>query len=141
MLKRSLSLRPSQTTVDALAYSLACRGAVGDFAEVKRLGAAVAADPSRDSGGMMLDALGIAALREGEDTQAVRYFSAALTAPRRTHSNIHSMLNLGLALSNTGRRAEALKILSKLTGVANETVRRRAADAVERLSTVQSATQ
>ena len=139
MLKRSLSLRPSQTTADALAYSLACWGAAGDFAEVNRLGAAAAADPSCDSGGMMLDALGIAAFREGEDARAVRYLSAALTAPRRTHSNIHAMLNLGFALANMGRRAEARKVLSKLTGVANETVRRRAAEAVARLSAGETA--
>ncbi len=134
MMKRSLSLRPSQQTADVLAYSLACRGADGDFEEVKRLGRAVADDAALDRGGMMLDALGIAAMREGDDAQAVKCFSAALVAPRRTHSNVHSMLNLGLALANTGRRAEALRVLQKLRGVANDKVRNRAADAVARLS-------
>ena len=135
MLKRSLEKRPSQQTADTLAYTLACRGKDGDFDEVKRLGRAVVASPSLDKGGMMLDALGITAFREGDDASAVRYFSAALVAPRRTHSNVHSMLNLGLSLANTGRRAEALKVLQKLTGVSNEKVRRRATEAIKRLST------
>ena len=134
MLKCSLEKRSSQQTADTLAYTLACRGKEGDFGEVKRLGAIVAANPSCDRGGMMLDALGITALREGDDASAVRYFSAALVVPRRTHSNVHSMLNLGLSLANTGRRAEALKVLQKLMGVANEKVRRRAAEAIRCLS-------
>ena len=134
MLKRSLELRPSQTTADSLAYTLACRGRDGDFAEVKWLGAVAAATPSCDKGGMMLDALGIAAMREGDDAAAVRYFSASLVAPRRTHSNIHAMLNLGLSLANVGRRDEALKILAKLKGVANGKVRARAADACAKLA-------
>ena len=98
------------------------------------MGRAVADDAALDKGGMMLDALGIAAMREGDDAQAVKCFSAALVAPRRTHSNVHSMLNLGLALANTGRRAEALRVLQKLRGVANDKVRNRVADAVARLS-------
>ena len=134
MLKCSLEKRSSQQTADTLAYTLACRGKEGDFGEVKRLGAIVAANPSCDRGGMMLDALGITALREGDDASAVRYFSAALVVPRRTHSNVHSMLNLGLSLANTGRRAEALKVLQKLMGVSNEKVRRRAAEAIRCLS-------
>ena len=134
MLKCSLEKRSSQQTADTLAYTLACRGKEGDFGEVKRLGAIVAANPSCDRGGMMLDALGITALREGDDASAVRYFSAALVAPRRTHSNVHSMLTLGLSLANTGRRAEALKVLQKLMGVSNEKVRRRAAEAIRCLS-------
>ena len=134
MLKRSLDKRPSQQTASTLAYTLACRGKGDDFAEVKRLGGAVAATPSLDKGGMMLDALGITAMREGDDASAVRYFSAALVAPRRTHSNIHSMLNLGLSLANLGRRNEAAKFLSKLKGVANDDVRTRASDAIQKLS-------
>ena len=79
-------------------------------------------------------AIGITAMREGDDANAVRYFSAALVAPRRTHSNVHSMLNLGLSLANTGRHAEALKVLQKLTDVSSEKVRRRAAEAIKNLS-------
>ena len=44
------------------------------------------------------------------------------------------MLTLGLSLANTGRRAEALKVLQKLMGVSNEKVRRRAAEAIRCLS-------
>ena len=73
-------------------------------------------------------------MREGDDASAVRYFSAALVAPRRTHSNIHSMLNLGLSLANVGRRDEARKILLKLKDVANDAVRIRASDAFQKLS-------
>jgi len=82
----------------------------------------------------MLDALGITALREGDDASAAKYFSASLVAPRRTHSTVHSMLNLGLSLANLGRRDEALKLLSKLKGVSNDDVRSRASDVIQRLS-------
>ena len=134
MLKRSLAKRPSQHTASTLAYTLACRGKGTDFGDVKRLGAAVISQPSLDKGGMMLDALGITALREGDDANAAKYFSASLVAPRRTHSNVHSMLNLGLSLANLGRRDEALKLLSKLKGVSNDDVRSRASDVIQRLS-------
>lgn len=134
MLKRSLAKRPSQQTASTLAYTLACRGKGTDFGDVKRLGAAIVSQPSLDKGGMMLDALGITALREGDDASAARYFSAALVAPRRTHSNVHSMLNLGLSLANLGRRDEALKLLSKLKGVSNDDVRNCASDAIQKLS-------
>ena len=135
MLRHSLELRPSQITSDRLAYSLACRGADGDFAEVRRLGIVAATDTSYDKGGMMLDALAIAAMREGDDASAARYFSAALAAPQRTHNRIYSMLNLGLVLANEGRKDEALRVLSKLHDVGNVSVKERVVDAIRKIST------
>ena len=130
MLRRSYRLSPRPSSAATLAYVLALRGAPGDFAEVRRLGAKVAANPKLDRGGMMLDALGIVAMREADDKAAVRCFSAALVAPKRGHSNVHSLLNLGLCLANTGKDRDALAVLAKLSAVRDEAIRRRAAEAI-----------
>ncbi len=135
MLRKSLRLRPSAATAAALAYVLACRGEPGDFAEVRRLGRGVAESPRRDREGLMLDALAIAAFREGDDEEAVRLFGAALTAPARSHSNLHAMLNFGFALANVGRIREALGLFGKLRNVSDAGVRRRAASAAAQLRT------
>ena len=135
MLRKSLRLRPSASTVAALAYVLACRGEPGDFAEVRRLGHGVAESPRRDREGLMLDALAIAAFREGDDEEAVRLFGAALTAPARSHNNLHAMLNFGFALANVGRIREALDLFDKLRNVSDAGIRRRAASAAEQVRT------
>lgn len=113
MLRRSLALRASQTTADALAYALAVRGAEGDFREVRRLGSAIAADPRLDRGGMMLDALGIAAMREKDWNAAVRFFGEGLKVPERNHSYDYSLLYLGQSLANAGHEREAVAVLEK----------------------------
>lgn len=133
MLRRSLRLHASQLTADSLAYVLAIRGKQGDLAEVKRLGAAVAHDFRKDVHGMMLDALAIAYMREGDDRNAERLFRAALTVPRRNHSPGHSLLNLGLTLANLGRDAEARTMLGKATEDVHPEVRARAAAALDTL--------
>jgi len=130
MLRKSLAIRASKSTADSLAYVLAMRGGPGDFAEVRRLGAAVAANPSLDEGGMMLDALGVASMREGDWDSAVRYFSRGLSVPKRNHSRDFSELHLGLCLANSGRDKEALGVLSRLSSSRSAYVRRRAAEAV-----------
>ncbi len=135
MLRRSLALRPSQTTVESLAYLLACRGGDGDFAEVRRIAKAILREPSLDRSGMMLDALGVAAMREGKWAEAARHFSASLVAPARSYPNLHTMLNLGLSLANDGRRADAVMVLVKLRGVADTAVRERAEEALEAIKT------
>lgn len=129
MLRRSLRLRYSQQTAASLAYVLACRGADGDFADVRRLGMRVAANPKLDAEGLMLDALAISAFREGDDKAAVRWFTASLTAPRRSHNNLHAMLNFGFALANVGRKREAEDMFVKLRNVSDRQVRERAAAA------------
>lgn len=134
MLRRSLELRDSRRTADSLAYVLAVRGAPGDFDEVRRLGAAVARRPSADAQGMMLEALGIAAMREGRYADASRCFAASLQAPARNYSNHHALLNLGLSLANSGERYEAMKVLRRLKSVPEEGIRRRAAEAVQAMS-------
>ena len=130
MLRRSQRLSPRPSTASTLAYVLALRGAPGDFDEVRRLGARTAADPGLDRGGMMLDALGVVAMREGDDEAAVRWFSSALVAPKRAHSTVHTLLNLGLCLANTGDERRALMVLAKLSSSRDGQVRRRAADAI-----------
>ena len=130
MLRKSLAIRASRNTADSLAYVLAMRGKPGDFAEVRHLGAAVAANPSLDEGGMMLDALGVASMRECDWNTAARFFSYGLAVPKRNHSRDFSELNLGLCLANVGRDREALGVLARLASSRSSYVRRRAAEAV-----------
>ena len=80
---------------------------------------------------MALDALGIAAMREGDDRTAVAMFSASLAAPMRSYSNWHTLLNFALSLANAGRRVEAVENLLKLSSVRDEGVRSRALDALD----------
>ena len=135
MLRKSLRIRGSQQTADSLAYVLAMRGESGDFAEVKRWGSPIAANPSLDEGGMMLDALGVVAMREREYRLAVRYFSEGLSARKRNHSRDFSELYLGLCLANVGEDLEAVRILTRLGHSRVEYVRRRAANAVRAIKT------
>ena len=88
-------------------------------------------NPRNDPGGMALDALGIAAMREGDDRTAVAMFSASLAAPMRSYSNWHTLLNFALSLANAGRRVEAVENLLKLSSVRDEGVRSRALDALD----------
>ena len=129
MLKRSLSLRPSQKTAESLSYVLSLRGAKGDFEEVKTLAAAIRKNPILDKTGFMLEALGITALSEGDDASAIRFFSAALKVPERAHSDSHAKLYLGYALSNAGRKKEALAVLDSLRVVSGGDIRFKAAAA------------
>ena len=131
MLRRSLELRPSLNTAESLAYVLAIRAQEGDFAEVKRLCSGVAQQSVRDPHGMMLDALAIVAMREGQYLAAVHYFTMGLKVAKRNHSPDHSLLNLGLCLANLGKDHEALAVLSKAAQCGNPTVRGRAVEAME----------
>lgn len=81
--RKSMALRPREYVKYRLAYALASRGTRADFLEVKRLGADVAGNPSLDSRGMMLDALGTAYMAEGDWENAVRMFKASIDAPGR----------------------------------------------------------
>ena len=135
MLRKSLRIRGSQQTADSLAYVLAIRGKSGDFTEVKRWGAPIAANPSLDEGGMMLDALGIVAMREGEYRRAAKYFAEGLSAHKRNHSRDFSELYLGLCLANVGEDLKSVSILTRLGHSRVEYVRRRAANAVKVIKT------
>ena len=131
MLERSLALRPSRITADNLAYLLSLRGRKGDFDKVHKLGAAAIANPKADLHGMMLDALGIISMREGNDKNACAYFMASLAAPERSYTNVHTILNLGLSLANCGRRFEAIETLAKLHMSSNQEVKKRAIEAID----------
>ena len=133
MLKRSLVLRESQSTAEVLAYSLAIRNKTGDFDEVNRLCAGVIQKPSRDQGGMMLDALGIVAMREARYAMAAGYFAAGLRVRNRNHAPDHAVLNLGLCLANIGEDQEALAILKNATACRHPWVRQRAEKAMEEI--------
>ena len=133
MLKRSLVLRESQSTAEVLAYSLAIRNKTGDFDEVNRLCAGVIQKPSRDQGGMMLDALGIVAMREARYAMAAGYFAAGLRVRNRNHAPDHAVLNLGLCLANIGKDQEALAILKNATACRHPWVRQRAEKAMEEI--------
>ena len=133
MLKRSLVLRESQSTAEVLAYSLAIRNKTGDFDEVNRLCAGVIQKPSRDQGGMMLDALGIVAMREARYAMAAGYFAAGLRVRNRNHAPDHAVLNLGLCLANIGKDQEALAILKNAMACRHPWVRQRAEKAMEEI--------
>ena len=109
LLRKSLRIRPSRQTADSLAYVLAHRGAREDFAEVRRLGRAAATDPRRDPGGMMLDALGVVSLREGDVEKAIRYFTLSLAAPQRDYDSRHTRGNLMRAKEALGRRPNKME--------------------------------
>lgn len=134
MIRRSLALSPRPSTAATLAYLLAYRGQTGDFAEVRRLGAKVSDNPKLDPEGMMLDALGVAALRAGDDKAAVAYFTEALSAPKRQHTKSHAMLNLGIALANMGCDREALQVLRELRQLRDKWVRDRAIEVSLKIS-------
>jgi len=139
MLKRSLALRPSWITARSLAYVLAIRGAGNDFAEVKALGRQVAAQPALDREGMMLEALGIVAMREGRDADAARLFHAAVLAPERSHASGHALLNLGLSLANCGKNREAITVLRRVSATNGGNIRARAVKAIDEIQCGQAA--
>lgn len=125
MLEKSMRLRPSYITASHLAYLLAHRGNNEDFAKVKRLGASTIKDTRIDKSGMMLDALGVTALREKEDAKAVTFFTASLLAPMRSYTNVHTMYNLALALANEGKRLKAIKTLTHLSTSCDDNMKKR----------------
>lgn len=81
--RRSMELRPREYVKYRLAYALASRGNWDDYLEVKKIGAAVAAKPSLDQRGMMLDALGTAYMADGNWKKAAEMFKASISAPGR----------------------------------------------------------
>ena len=79
-----------------LAYALATRGREEDFAEVKRLGAAVLRDTRLDRRGLMLDALGTAFMHEGDSGRAAQLFKASIAAPDRFWPKVSTQRKLEL---------------------------------------------
>lgn len=126
MVRRSLRIRESQTTMDILLYLLACRGTDADFAEVKRVAGSVAKNPEIDRSGMILDALGTVAMREGNPKSACRFFAASLAAPARSYTREFTLLNFALSLANDGRREDAAAVLGKLSATSSDAIRARA---------------
>ena len=130
MLRKSFALKKSKATADSLAYVLALKGSPADFAEVRRLCAGAVRFPEFDSGGMMLDALGIVKMREGDYRSAAHMFSAALAAKARNHSVDHTLLWLGASLANIGAKREAESVFARARASRVDYVRRRAGEAL-----------
>ena len=82
---------------------------------------------------MMLDALGIVAMREARYAMAAGYFAAGLRVRNRNHAPDHAVLNLGLCLANIGKDQEALAILKNATACRHPWVRQRAEKAMEEI--------
>ena len=133
MLRRSLRTRPSKTTADSLSYILAMKGTPGDFAEVRRMCAGAIRAPETDRSGMMLDALGIVCMREGDYRSAARFLSAGLRASARRHPADYTTLWLGVSLANSGRRGEAASAFRRVCVSRIGHVRRRAEEALAML--------
>ena len=130
MLRKSLAIRKSKLTADSLAYVLALKGEPSDFAEVKRLCVEAERSPEIDKGGMMLDALGVVRMREGDYKSAARLFSAALNAKERNHSPDYSMLWLGASLANIGAEREAASMFIRARASRVQHVRNRSEEAL-----------
>lgn len=81
--RRSLAIENSFDTAAQLCYALARRGQPFDFAEVRCYGSEAERDHSLDRKGMMLEALGMAAMYEGRWNDAASCFEDSIKAPRR----------------------------------------------------------
>ena len=81
--RMSLAIENSFDTAAQLCYALARRGGAYDFAEVRRYGSEAERDHSLDRKGMMLEALGMAAMYEGRWKDAASCFEDSIKAPRR----------------------------------------------------------
>ena len=84
--RMSLAIENSFDTAAQLCYALARRGGAYDFAEVRRYGSEAERDHSLDRKGMMLEALGMAAMYEGRWKDAASCFEDSIKAPRRFYS-------------------------------------------------------
>ena len=84
--RASLALDYSFDTAAQLCYALSRRGGEFDFAEVCRYGSDVARNHALDRKGMMLEALGRAAMHEGRWRDAASCLEDSIKAPRRFYS-------------------------------------------------------
>ena len=84
--RMSLAIENSFDTAAQLCYALARRGGACDFAELRRYGSEAERDHSLDRKGMMLEALGMAAMYEGRWKDAASCFEDSIKAPRRFYS-------------------------------------------------------
>lgn len=134
LLRRSRAVRPRVETDGKLAYALMRRGRTEDFEEIRRVGAAVAADPALDGKGQALEALGTAALVRGENAAAAKFLSASVLAPARFYSPEDARLKLGFALHNLGKRDEAMKLFEAAAKSPRADLSRRAVETIELLA-------
>ncbi len=134
--RRSLELEWNVGTAAQLAFALATRGRADDSAEIRQCCRSAVADPASDRKGLMLEALGMTALKERKWDEAVRWLYLAAKAPARLHPADDARARLGVALANGGRTADAEKVFSALArpGAARESVRAFAERALLQLS-------
>ena len=134
----SLACEWNHDTACQLAFALATRGRKEDVSDIRALGEStgVAKRPESDRKGLMAEALGMAALKDGRWRDAVAFFSAAVRAPARLYPADDAFARLGVALANGGRRKEAEQVFSALArpGAARESVRAFAERSLEQIA-------
>lgn len=134
----SLACEWNRDTACQLAFALATRGRTDDMKDIRVLGEStgIAKNPETDRKGLMLEALGMAAIKERRWNEAVVFFAAAIRAPARLYPADDAYARLGVALANGGRHKEAEQVFSALakpgSGV-RESVRTFAERSLERL--------
>ncbi len=133
LLRRSYAISPRATTLETLAYTLACRGKEGDAAEILRLAARYIREPSRDARGMIAEALGIAFLQSSRTADAIRCLQASLRAPQRFYKTDEARFRLAEAYRRCGDTAKARSMLRPLAIDENRAVRLRALEELSKL--------
>ncbi len=133
MMRRSYALSPHDSTAEVLAYALACRGENADMDEVRALTVKIAANPALDRRGMMAEALGIAAMADGDWGLAERAFAASLAAPERFYSKTEATFRLAETFAHLGKKDAALRILRPFALAEDRAIRLRAIDSLSRL--------
>ncbi len=135
----SLACEWNRDTACQLAFALATRGKKEDVTDIRALGEStgVAKNPESDRKGLMLEALGMAALKDRRWNDAVTFFAAAVRAPARLYPADDAYARLGVALANGGRRKEAEQVFSSMVQPGariRESVKSFAARSLEQLS-------
>lgn len=134
MMRRSYRISPRDSTAEILAYSLACRGAESDMAEIQRLCAKFVRYPQFDKRGMFAESLGIAAIMNRRWNDAILYLKASLAAPQRFYPDTEAKFRLAEALIQVGNHDEARKLLRPLTISDDSPSRRRAFSLLDAIS-------
>lgn len=131
LLRHSRRVRPREATDGKLAYALMSRGRAEDWREIREVCAPFAVDPSRDSKGQALEALGTAELLAHEWKSAAKHLSRSIIAPARFYSAADVKLKLAYAWHNGGRRADARTLFEVISRSTRADLSARAKQALE----------
>ena len=135
----SLACEWNHDTACQLAFALATRGRREDIPQIRALGEStgIAKRPESDRKGLMVEALGMAALKDGRWHDATIFFSVAVRAPARLYPADDACARLGVALANGGRHKEAEQLfyaLARPDAKVRESVRAFAQRSLEQLA-------